>query len=236
MIRKIGILCIVLGIAALLAAAGLLYYNNWESQSAMEASNSVLVQMRQQEVAGQKDEVHRNNLATQESGTYYYEWQTEQEQLDETVESTENPYADHVDTFDEAAKEMTVVEIGGYDFIGYLSVPVLKLELPVMSEWDYQRLRRAPCRQFGSTKTDDLVIAAHNYPSHFGRFSQLRSGDLLTFTDMDSVVILYEVVAIDVLEPTASDAVRYSGFELVLYTCTYGGESRVVVFCDRVKK
>lgn len=53
---------------------------------------------------------------------------------------------------------MTVVEINGYDYVGYLSVPKLDLELPVMSDWDYDRLKTVPCRHFGSTKTDDLVI------------------------------------------------------------------------------
>ena len=229
MSRKIGILFIILGIAALLAAAGLLYYNNWESEAALEASNSVLAQMQQQKDSGVNGEAH------QDDGNYRDETLGNQNQSEELPDGTEDPYANHVDAFDEAAKEMTAVEIGGYDYIGYLSVPVLKLELPVMSEWDYQRLRRAPCRQFGSTKTDDLVIAAHNYSAHFGRFSQLQPGDLLTFTDMDDEVILYAVEVIDVLEPTAVDAVKNSDFDLVLYTCTYGGEKRIAVFCDRVK-
>lgn len=150
-------------------------------------------------------------------------------------EGTEDPYADHVDTFDESAKEMTVKEIDGYDYIGYLSVPVLELELPVMSEWDYDRLKIAPCRQYGSTKTDDLVVAAHNYASHFGNLPQLRAGDLLTFTDMDADVVLYGVEAVDVLDPTAVEVVKNSDFDLVLYTCTYGGGNRVAVFCNRVE-
>lgn len=212
MSRKIGILFIVLGILALLAALGLVFYNNWESQAAMEASENVLTVMRQEEQQQEQNQAHSPSGET----------------------APEDPYADHVDTFDEAAKEMTVKEINGYDYIGYLTVPVLELELPVMSEWDYNRLRMAPCRQFGSTKTDDLVIAAHNYPTHFGRFSQLRAEDLLTFTDMDGEVVLYSVVGVEIIAPTAVDAVKNSGFDLVLYTCTFGGENRIAVFCDRV--
>lgn len=158
--------------------------------------------------------------------------QSTQEQQPET---TADPYEDHVDTFDRAAKEMTVKEIDGYGYIGYLSIPVLEQELPVMSEWDYDRLKIAPCRQYGSTKTDDLVIAAHNYASHFGRLSQLRAGDLLTFTDMDAGVTVYEVIAVDVLDPAAVEVVKNSDFDLVLYTCTYGGENRIAVFCDRME-
>lgn len=96
---------------------------------------------------------------------------------------------------------MTVVEINGYDYVGYLSVPKLDLELPVMSDWDYVRLKTAPCRHFGSTKTDDLVIAAHNYQSHFGRLKELEIGDAVTFTDMDGVVIRYEVAGTGTVAP-----------------------------------
>ena len=74
---------------------------------------------------------------------------------------------------------MPTVTIDGYDYIGYVEVPVLGLKLPVMAEWDYDRLKIAPCRQFGSTRTDDLVIAAHNFESHFGRLKELTGGDSL---------------------------------------------------------
>ena len=72
---------------------------------------------------------------------------------------------------------MTEVEIDGYAYIGYLSIPALELELPVMSQWDYTRLNIAPCRYTGSTKSDDLVIAAHNYARHFVNLSRLAAGD-----------------------------------------------------------
>ena len=207
--RGIGILCLILGIVFLLAAGGLVFYNQEESRSAMESSHEVLTVMKPQ----------------MEMPTDSYDGR-------ESVEYSD--YVDYVDVFDQEAKEMTVKEIDGQEYIVYLSIPVLELELPVISEWDYDRLKIAPCRQYGSTKTDDLVIAAHNYASHFGRLAQLRTGDLLTFTDMDAETILYGVVTVDVLEPTAVDTVKDSEFDLVLYTCTYGGENRVAVFCDRI--
>lgn len=130
-------------------------------------------------------------------------------------------------------QELPAAEVDGYSFAGCLSVPGLGLELPVMSEWDYARLKIAPCRQFGSSRTDDLVIAAHNYKRHFGRLSQLEEGDSVIFTDMDGIENLYEVTRIDTLKPTEVDAVQNSGHDLVLYTCTYGGSTRIAVFCDR---
>ena len=129
--------------------------------------------------------------------------------------------------------EMPTVILDGYGFVGHLEIPALALELPILSEWSYDRLKIAPCRQFGSSRTDDLVIAAHNYRSHFGRLRELAAGDAVFFTDMDGLSSAYSVEDIRVVQPTEIACVRDSGFALVLYTCTYGGESRVAVFCSR---
>lgn len=128
---------------------------------------------------------------------------------------------------------MTVVEIEGYGYVGYLTIPVLELTLPVMDEWDDSRLKIAPCRHFGSVKTNDFVIAAHNYKNHFGYLSELKPGDAVVFTDMEGMEIFYEVEVVDTLNPTQVEAVQNSGYDLVLYTCTYSGKTRVAVFCNR---
>ena len=130
---------------------------------------------------------------------------------------------------------MTEAEIDGYMYIGYLSIPALGLELPVMSEWDYNRLNIAPCRYSGSTKTDDLVIAAHNFAQHFGGLSGLTGGEQVIFVDMDNVVSTYTVVAVEILAPTAVEEMTNGEYDLSLYTCTYGGRSRVTVRCDRTE-
>ena len=134
-----------------------------------------------------------------------------------------------VDPFDE---EMTIKEIDGYGYIGYISVPVLELDLPVMSDWDYSRLKISPCRYYGSTKTDNLVIAAHNYKFHFGYLGHLQPGDMVMFTDMDANIIYYTVDSVELLQPTDVDKVKDSGDDLILYTCTYGGAKRIVVRCS----
>ena len=118
-----------------------------------------------------------------------------------------------------------------YDYCGYLSLPTLGLELPVISDWDYDRLQVAPCRQFGSPENGDLVIAAHNYQSHFGRLKDLAEGDEVVFTDMQGASHTYAVAETKILQPDELDAVADSDYELVLYTCTVGGKSRVTVFC-----
>lgn len=134
-----------------------------------------------------------------------------------------------IDPFDE---EMKIKEINGYGYIGYLSIPALELDLPVMSEWDYGRLKISPCRYYGSTKTDNLVIAAHNYRFHFGYLGHLKPGDTVVFTDMESETLRYTVTSVEQLMPTDVDKVKDTGDDLILYTCTYGGAKRITVRCS----
>ena len=47
-------------------------------------------------------------------------------------------------------KEMPTVKVGNYDCIGILSVPVLELELPVLTDWSYAKLKKAPCHYYGT--------------------------------------------------------------------------------------
>ncbi len=131
---------------------------------------------------------------------------------------------------------MTEVEIDGYGYIGYLSIPSAGLELPVMSQWDYDRLKIAPCRYTGSVRQDNLTICAHNYKRHFGPVRDLNPGDEVFFTDMDGVTYPYTVAAVETLAPTAVEAVTSGDYDLVLFTCTYGGRTRVAVGCDRVRE
>jgi len=130
---------------------------------------------------------------------------------------------------------MPVVEIDGYGYVGHLDIEKIDLSLPVMNKWSYTRLRIAPCRQAGSSRTDDLVIAAHNYKAFFRRLKELEAGDEVIFTDMDGIVVRYEVAEKDTISPTDVEVVLESEYDLVLYTCTPGGAKRVAVFCNRTE-
>lgn len=132
--------------------------------------------------------------------------------------------------------ELPTKKLNGYDYVGYIEVPVLDLKLPVMADWDYNRLQISPCRQLGSSRTDDLVIAAHNYSKHFGRLKTLNKGDSVIFTDMEGIVNNYSVEKVDTVNPYDVDTVLNSEYDLVLYTCTPGGRTRVTVFCSRTEE
>lgn len=127
--------------------------------------------------------------------------------------------------------DMAEAEIDGFRYIGYLTLPALGLKLPVMDDWDYKRLKLAPCRYYGSPQTNDLVVAAHNYDRHLGRLGKLLPGDPVYFTDMTGQVFSYEVGEVTVLDPMAVEEMTDGSYALTLFTCTYGGKSRVTVRC-----
>ena len=132
--------------------------------------------------------------------------------------------------------EMATVKVDGYDCIGILSVPALNLELPVLTDWSYAKLKKAPCHYYGTYYEKDFVIAAHNYQTHFGRLSQLQAGDIVIFTDVTGADHYYEVVLLETLPKEATQEMIASGFGLSLYTCTPGGASRVTVRCAAINQ
>lgn len=154
--------------------------------------------------------------------------QTRRQQISQETQSTEPAAA--------VTKAMPVVEIRGYDYVGFLWIPSLGLELPVMNDWSYDQLQMAPCRYTGSIYTDDLVIMAHNYPRQFGKLRDLRAGDTVSFTDMDGEITEYEVIALDVLAATAVEEMTAGDYDLTLFTCAYGGKSRITLRCDRAAR
>ena len=173
--KRIGIFCILLGIACLLASAGFAIYNRHEAQSGEASAQRLL--------------------------------QAVQDQMAETAASQPDPTTGTLPQKTEP-REMATVPVGDYASIGILAIPALEVELPVLTDWSYEKLKKAPCHYYGSCYESDFVIAAHNY--------------------------VYEVVLLETLPPTATEEMITSGFDLSLYTCTPGGSNRVTLRCRRL--
>ena len=114
---------------------------------------------------------------------------------------------------------------------GLLSIPAIELEMAVIDNWSEQNLKRSICRYYGSSSTNDLVIAGHNYKSGFGKLKHLSVGDSVYFTDMSGNVQAYEVAVIEVISGTDVPSMIKDGWDLSLFTCTYGGVDRLTVRC-----
>lgn len=124
------------------------------------------------------------------------------------------------------------VELDGNAYIGIISVPSLEIELPVLSRWSYPDLKISPCRYKGTAAEGDMIIAAHNYRSHFGRLNELSGGEEIIFTDANGKIYRYEVTLVEEIRGTDAESMESGSAEnwdLTLFTCTLSGRSRVTV-------
>ena len=129
-------------------------------------------------------------------------------------------------------REMPVLEVDGYRYIGTVSIPVIGVALLVQEDWSLAQLKNSPCRYMGSPYQGNLIICAHNYTTHFGRLKDLLPGDEVIFTDMEENVFRYTVVELETLAGTAVEEMESGAWDLTLFTCTLGGQMRVTVRCD----
>ena len=203
--NKIAKTMIITGVVSVLAALSLFIYNRIASSNAAKFAEDAVSQLQSPAV--------REHVLTPGND-------------DDPDHPSENGSTDNAG--------MEYVIVNEYEFIGYLSIPSLRLNLPVISEWSYDNLNLSPCRYSGSPATDDFVIAAHNYSSHFGFISSLNIGDTVSFTDVRHKQIDYRVELIDTLSPTDVKDMTASEYDLTLFTCTYSGEARVTVRCNRL--
>ena len=126
---------------------------------------------------------------------------------------------------------LTTFDMGDYKICGSLAIPAIQIELAVISEWSYDRLKVSACRYYGTPDTQ-MMIMAHNYNKHFGRLNRLAIGDAVVFTDLDGREYAYRVSGSELwATDQLKEAVAGDDWNLTLFTCTYGGKNRVVVRC-----
>ena len=166
------------------------------------------------------------------------------EQLDEEIpDELEKPddVENTLQRLEGTVPEMPSKPVGGYEYIGELEIPSLGLRLPVMAEWDYSRLRVSPCRFTGSYLTDDMVICAHNYPTHFGSIRGIQIGAEVDFISLDGMLYTYTVSNRETVGPTSvaqmiendQNSDSEEDWDLTLFTCNLGGRTRCAVRCIR---
>lgn len=198
--------------AGLILVAGavlLLMYNLWDSRRAEESQEEILAEYL-------SENKKASELPSDPDG--------------EVADSQDIP--DYLLNPDMEMPEFTLSSLGDISCIGILEIPSLDLQLPVISEWSYPALRLAPCRYTGSAYKGDLVIAAHNYQSHFGRLKTLSTGSEVIFTDAVGNRFVYQVAVIEALTPWSVEDMTSGEWPLSLFTCTLDSQNRVTVRCE----
>jgi sortase A len=218
--RIISRALIVLGVLLLLLALGYFVSLRLQAAQAAEKADEALEMLIHQESC----EAPIVIPASLEEPSYFDVSSVEEPETSESEaqeSSQKQEYAEHL--------EMPVVSYAGNDYIGYLDIPALDLQLPVMSDWSYDKLNLSPCRYSGSFLNGDLIIMAHNYSQFFGKLKKLSPGDTVYFTDGDQETFTYAVTAVEQLDPDDLEALNAGDWDLSLFTCTVGGRKRVTV-------
>lgn len=197
------------GLILVASAVLLLIYNLWDSRRAEESQEEILAEY-----------LSENKKASEVPA----------DPDGEAADSQDIP--DYMLNPDMEMPEFTLSSLGDISCIGILEIPALDLQMPVISEWSYPALRLAPCRYTGSAYKGDLVIAAHNYQSHFGRLKTLSTGSEVIFTDAVGNRFVYQVAVIEALTPWSVEDMTSGEWPLSLFTCTLDSQNRVTVRCE----
>ena len=132
--------------------------------------------------------------------------------------------------------EMPTVEVNGQECVGMIEIPALGLKLSVISEWSDAKLKKAPCRYSGSAYLKNMIIAGHNYRTHFSGIKRLNPGDSVVFTDADGNVFSYEVAEIETVGGYDIEKMEAGDWDLTLFTCTNKGKARAAVRCREIEE
>ena len=204
--NQIGKIFTITGLLLFAAALALSVYNLWDGYRAEQSREKLL------------EEYRDKNQNISDEG--------------ERAEESDGQIPDYQLNPEMEMPEVILEELGGVACIGILEIPKIDLKLPVLSEWSYPLLKKAPCRYSGSAYLDNLVIAAHNYRTHFGKLKELEVGTEVIFTDVAGNRFEYKVAAVEALTPQSVEDMTSGEWALSLFTCTLDGKNRVTVRCD----
>lgn len=148
------------------------------------------------------------------------------------VEAEDDPLSPTVPQMVPVRNEMLMIQ--GDLYIGVLEYG--DYTLPIYMDYSMQNLLSAPCAYAGSLSTNDLVIAGHNYQSHFWDLQYLSPGSTLKITNPNGKVYRYEVVVKETLhESQLTTLLDRAQWDLTLFTCSFpDSNNRIVLRCNRL--
>lgn len=122
------------------------------------------------------------------------------------------------------------------NYYGVLNIPKLNITLPVQETWSDYSASLTPCRYTGSLSGDNLIIAGHNFSSHFGKLHSLSQGDTVEFTDALGVKEVFVVSSKEKLNGYDVEGMKDGDWDLTLFTCDYTGLNRITIRCNILER
>jgi sortase A len=228
-VKKIGIISLVLGVMMFLAAGIWLFYNEQQDESAGRAAKAALTQLIQEIEASEAGEAPvTDSVATADVSPVATS--------DIAAQATAGTQA--AAETDAAADDMPGYTINGHTYIGYVTIPEIGLALPVQKDYAFELLDTSPVRYLGNLTEGNMIVAGHNFKSHFSPLKDVSLGSQVTFTDVNGNEYFFIVSKIQTIG--GSD---YSGmladadqWDLTLFTCVPGGKSRLTLRCVETEK
>ena len=102
----------------------------------------------------------------------------------------------------------------------------------MINDFSYEALDTAPCRYSGSAESNNIIIAAHNFGSHFGKLGSISDGAEIVFTDCSGRSFRYSIISIEEIRGSDVEEMlskESSPWDMTLFTCTLSGKSRITV-------
>lgn len=203
------------GIGMLICAAVMAMYYYREDQRAAESSAQLLQELRVQ------------------AGTETEAAEEEERPLPEVIHREAEKDTDEGAEDAEPAEQRVELPADLPEHaLGILELPAQKLTLPVMDAYSEELLKQYPC-SYGAEECGDgrVIIAGHNYKSHFRCLSAMQTGDEVLLTTTDGIRHTYEVSEIIEISGNDREALFAGTWDLTLFTCAGYRKNRVVVRC-----
>lgn len=148
---------------------------------------------------------------------------------DELENPDDEPYPEDTENSGEPIK---------FDILGILEIPKLKRKLPVLDRSQRSLLNISVCRFSGKVekKPIRLIIAGHNYRSHFGLIHTLEIGDVVLFRMPDGETYRYSVIRLETCHVSEKEAVHAGDdWDITMITCQKPERTmRHVVRCKEI--
>ena len=153
-----------------------------------------------------------------------------QEVTDEQQENTMKSVA--------ATKTYTASDGQKYEAIGFVRIPKIGVDYPILEDSTDALLKVSVCKFHGSNPNEvgNLCIVGHNYRNSkfFSKVPTLSVGDIVEIEDLSKRTLQYEVYDIHTVDPKdRKDTTQYTNGkkEVTLITCTNDSKQRYIVKC-----